>query len=52
MPEQVDGDWYWFDAGAGQQHLAQNAFEKAVVSAGYRDSRRRQHQWSSSAGTN
>ena len=21
MPEQVDGDWYWFDYGAGQQHL-------------------------------
>jgi hypothetical protein len=35
MPEQVDGDWYWFDAGAGQQHLAQNAFEKAVVNAGF-----------------
>ena len=35
MPEQVDGDWYWFDAGAGQQHLAQTAFEKTVVSAGY-----------------
>ena len=35
MPEQVDGDWYWFDSGAGQQHLAQTAFEKAVVGAGY-----------------
>ena len=35
MPEQIDGDWYWFDYGAGQQHLAQTAFEKALVSAGY-----------------
>lgn len=35
MPEQVDGDWYWFDYGAGQQHLAQTAFEKAVVSVGF-----------------
>lgn len=35
MPEQIDGDWYWFDYGAGQQHLAQTAFEKAVVGAGY-----------------
>lgn len=35
MPEQVDGDWYWFDAGAGQQHLTQTAFEKAFVQAGF-----------------
>ncbi len=35
LPEQIDGDWYWYDGGAGQQHLAQYAFEKAVVAAGY-----------------
>jgi curli biogenesis system outer membrane secretion channel CsgG len=35
LPEQVDGDWYWYDAGAGQQHLAQTAFEKAFVQAGF-----------------
>lgn len=35
VPEQIEGEWYWFDGGAGSQHLAQNAFEKAVVSAGY-----------------
>lgn len=35
MPEQIDGEWYWYDYGAGQQHLAQTAFEKALVSAGF-----------------
>ena len=35
MPEQVDGDWYWYDSGAGQQHLVQTAFEKAFVAAGF-----------------
>jgi pyruvate/2-oxoglutarate dehydrogenase complex dihydrolipoamide acyltransferase (E2) component len=35
MPEQIDGEWYWFDYGGGHQHLVQNAFEKAIVSAGF-----------------
>lgn len=35
LPEQVDGEWYWFDYGAGQQHLAQSAVEKALVQAGF-----------------
>ncbi len=35
MPEQIDGDWYWYDHGAGQQHLTQTAFEKAFVKEGF-----------------
>ena len=35
LPEQIDGDWYWYDYGAGQQHLAQTAVEKALVNAGF-----------------
>lgn len=35
LPEQIDGDWYWFDYGAGQQHLAQTAMERALVNAGF-----------------
>lgn len=35
VPEQVDGEWYWFDYGGGQQHLVQNAVEKAAVGAGF-----------------
>lgn len=35
LPEQVDGEWYWFDYGGGQQHLVQNAVEKALVNAGF-----------------
>lgn len=35
LPEQVDGEWFWFDYGGGQQHLVQSAIEKAAINAGF-----------------
>jgi len=35
VPEQVDGEWYWYEYAGGQQHLVQTAVEKALVSAGF-----------------
>ncbi len=34
-PEQLEGEWFWFSWGGGQQHIVQTAIEKALVRAGY-----------------
>lgn len=34
-PEQIEGEWFWFAWGGGQQHIVQSAIEKALVRAGY-----------------
>lgn len=34
-PEQIDGEWFWFSWGGGQQHIVQSAVEKALVRAGF-----------------
>ncbi|HMP75783.1 MAG TPA: CsgG/HfaB family protein [Kiritimatiellia bacterium] len=30
-PEQIDGEWYWYAYGGGQQHIVQSAIEKALL---------------------
>lgn len=34
-PEQIEGEWFWFSWGGGQQHIVQSAIEKSLVRAGY-----------------
>jgi curli biogenesis system outer membrane secretion channel CsgG len=34
-PEQVDGEWFWYAYGGGNQHIVQSEVEKALVRAGF-----------------
>ncbi len=34
-PEQLDGEWYWYAWGGGNQHIVQSAIERALIRAGY-----------------
>ncbi len=34
-PEQLDGEWFWYSWGGGNQHIVQSAIEKALVRAGF-----------------
>ncbi|MCS6772428.1 MAG: CsgG/HfaB family protein [Kiritimatiellae bacterium] len=35
VPERVDGEWFWYYWGGGNQHIVQSAIEKALVREGY-----------------
>jgi curli biogenesis system outer membrane secretion channel CsgG len=34
-PEQIDGEWFWYSWGGGQQHIVQSAIERALLRAGF-----------------
>lgn len=34
-PEQVDGEWFWYAYGGGNQHIVQSEVEKVLVRAGF-----------------
>lgn len=34
-PEQIEGEWFWFSWGGGQQHILQSAIEKSLVRGGF-----------------
>jgi hypothetical protein len=35
LPEQIDGEWFWYSWGGGQQHIVQSIIERELLRAGY-----------------